>query len=155
MKAEHTPYVGRRVPSRNGARFVRGAGRYVDDVHLPRELTLALLRSPHPHARIVSIDTSGARALDGVLAVADGAELFDRMGAQSYLWDLVGQKVGPGRPLATGTVRHVGEPVVAVVARDQYVAEDALELIDVVYEPLPAVTGYDQALAPDATLLHR
>ncbi len=107
-------------------------------MHLPRELTLAVLRSPHAHARIVSIDTSRALALDGVSAVATGAELFDAIGPQSYLWDLPGQKVGNGRPLAIDKVRHVGEPVVAVVARDQYVAEDALELIDVVYEALAA-----------------
>ncbi len=151
---EQQTYVGTRVRSRNGARFVRGAGRYVDDVHLPRELTLVLLRSPHAHARIVSIDTTRARALDGVAAVATGAEVFDAIGPQSYLWDLPGQKVGSGRPLATGKVRHVGEPVVAVVARDQYVAEDALELIDVVYEVLPPVNSYEDALAAGAVLLH-
>lgn len=153
-QAERPAYVGARIPSRNGARFVRGAGRYVDDIHLPREATLTVLRSPHAHARIVSIDTSRAAALDGVLAVATGAELFDRIGPQSYLWDLPGQKVGHGRPLAVEKVRHVGEPVVAVVARDQYVAEDALELIDVVYEPLPPVVDVDAALAEDAVLLH-
>jgi carbon-monoxide dehydrogenase large subunit len=151
---ERTPYVGARVSSRNGARFVRGAGRYTDDVHLPRELTLVLLRSPHPHARIVTIDTEKARQLDGVLAVATGEELFDTIGPQSYLWELPGQKVGHGRPLAVGKVRHVGEPVVAIVARDQYVAEDALELIEVTYEPLPAVTTYEQALTDGGTLLH-
>ena len=151
---ERPRFVGTRVRSRNGARFVRGAGRYIDDIHLPRELTLVLLRSPHPHARIVSIDTTKARAADGVVAVATGAELFEAIGPQSYLWQLPGQKVGPGRPLAIDKVRHVGEPVVAVVARDQYAAEDALELIDVVYEPLRPVNSYEDALAADAALLH-
>ncbi|HEY1970789.1 MAG TPA: xanthine dehydrogenase family protein molybdopterin-binding subunit [Pseudonocardia sp.] len=149
-----TRYVGADVYSRNGARFVRGAGRYVDDVHLPREATLAVLRSTEAHARIVSINTEAALALDGVFAVATGAELFDRIGPQKYLWDLPGQRVGPGRPLASGKVRHVGEPVVAVLARDQYVAEDALALIEVDYQPLPVVNTVDDALAEGAPLLH-
>ncbi|GAA5150544.1 molybdopterin-dependent oxidoreductase [Pseudonocardia eucalypti] len=142
------------MESRNGARFVRGAGRYTDDVHLPREATLAVLRSPHAHAEIVAVDTSAARELDGVYAVATGAELFERIAPQRYLWDLPGQKVGPGRPLAVDRARHVGEPVAVVVARDQYVAEDACELIRVDYRPLPVVTTVEAALAPDAPLLH-
>ncbi|WP_051342679.1 xanthine dehydrogenase family protein molybdopterin-binding subunit [Pseudonocardia spinosispora] len=154
MTAGTARYVGTEVTSRNGARFVRGAGRYTDDVHLPREATLAVLRSTHAHARIRSIDTSAGRALDGVFAVATGAELFDRIGPQKYLWDLPGQKVGPGRPLAAGKVRHVGEPVAVVVAVDQYVAEDALDLIVVDYEPLPVVNTVDDALAEGAPLLH-
>ncbi|BBG02398.1 MULTISPECIES: xanthine dehydrogenase family protein molybdopterin-binding subunit [Pseudonocardia] len=147
-------YVGRSIPSRTGDRFVRGAGRYVDDVHHNREATLVVLRSPHAHARIVSVDTSAARAMDGVYAVATGAELFEEIGPQQYLWDLPGQKTGHGRPLTVDKVRHVGEPVAVVVARDQYVAEDARDAIGIVYEPLPAVTTMDQALAPDAPLLH-
>ncbi|HEY9413409.1 MAG TPA: xanthine dehydrogenase family protein molybdopterin-binding subunit [Pseudonocardia sp.] len=147
-------YVGTGVRSRNGLRFVRGAGRYTDDVHLPREATLVVLRSPHPHALIVSIDTSAAKAMDGVYAVATGAELFGHIGAQRYLWDLPGQRTGPGRPLAVDRVRHVGEPLAVVVARDQYLAEDALEAITVEYEPLPVLTDVDAALAEGATLLH-
>lgn len=151
---ENQPYVGRSVPSRTGARFVRGAGTYVDDVHHAREATMVVLRSPHAHARIVSIDTSAAAAMDGVYVVATGAELFDEIGPQRYLWDLPGQKVGHGRPVTVDKVRHVGEPVAVVVARDQYVAEDARDLIEVVYETLPAVTTLEAALAEDATLLH-
>jgi aerobic carbon-monoxide dehydrogenase large subunit len=147
-------FVGQPVRSRNGVRFVRGAGRYADDVHLPRELTLAVLRSPHPHALIRSIDTSAAKAMDGVHAVATGAELFDEFAPMRYLWDLPGQRVGPGRPVARDRVRHVGEPVAVVVARDQYVAEDALDVIVVDYEPLPAVVDVDAALAEGAPLLH-
>ncbi|MCE0763287.1 xanthine dehydrogenase family protein molybdopterin-binding subunit [Pseudonocardia kujensis] len=149
-----TRYVGTEVRSRNGARFVRGAGRYVDDIHLPREATLVVLRSPHAHARIVSIDTTAAKALDGVYAVATGAELFDEIGPQQYLWDLPGQKTGHGRPVTVHKVRHVGEPVAVVVARDQYVAEDARDLVEVVYEPLPPVSTVDDALAPGGPLLH-
>lgn len=147
-------YVGRSVPTRTGDRFVRGAGTFVDDVHHTREATMVVLRSPHAHARIVSIDTSAAAAMDGVFAVATGAELFDGIGPQQYLWDLPGQKIGHGRPVTVEKVRHVGEPVAVVVARDQYVAEDARDAIEVVYEPLPVVTTMDQALAPDAPLLH-
>ena len=149
-----TNYVGTGVRSRNGPRFVRGVGRYVDDVHLPREATMVVLRSPHAHARIVSIDTAAARAFDGVYTVATGTELFDQIGPQHYLWDLPGQKTGHGRPVTVGKVRHVGEPVAVVVARDQYVAEDARDLIEVVYEPLPPVPTVDDALAPNAPLLH-
>ncbi|HTK67061.1 MAG TPA: xanthine dehydrogenase family protein molybdopterin-binding subunit [Pseudonocardia sp.] len=147
-------YVGTGVRSRNGVRFVRGAGRYTDDVHLPREATLVVLRSPHPHALIVGIDTSAAKAMDGVYAVTTGAELFDHIGPQRYLWDLPGQRTGPGRPVARDRVRHVGEPVAVVVARDQYVAEDALDAIVVEYEPLPVLADVDAALADGATLLH-
>ncbi|HZZ45833.1 MAG TPA: xanthine dehydrogenase family protein molybdopterin-binding subunit [Pseudonocardia sp.] len=147
-------YVGRGVVSRNTERFVRGAGRYTDDVHLPREATLVVLRSPHAHAVIRRIDTTAAAAMSGVYAVATGAELFDRIGPQHYLWDLPGQRVGHGRPVTVERVRHVGEPVAVVVARNQYIAEDALEKIVVEYEPLPPVTTAEQALAPDAELLH-
>jgi carbon-monoxide dehydrogenase large subunit len=147
-------YVGRGVASRNTERFVRGAGRYTDDVHLPREATLVVLRSPHAHALIRGIDTAAAAAMDGVYVVATGAQLFEKIGPQRYLWDLPGQRVGHGRPVTVDRVRHVGEPVAVVVARDQYVAEDALERITVDYEPLPVVTTAEQALMPDAPLLH-
>ncbi|UQS25960.1 xanthine dehydrogenase family protein molybdopterin-binding subunit [Amycolatopsis thermalba] len=154
MNATDQRVTGSRVPNRNGERFVRGAGRYTGDIHLPREATMVLLRSPHARAKILDIDTSAAAALDGVHAVATGAELFDRIGPHGYLWDLPGQKVGSGRPLAHGEVRHVGEPLVAVVACDQYVAEDALDLIRVEYEPLPPVNTPAESLAEGAPLLH-
>ncbi|SNR88914.1 xanthine dehydrogenase, molybdenum binding subunit apoprotein [Haloechinothrix alba] len=140
--------------SLNADRWVRGGGRYLADIHLPRELTCAILRSPHPHAQIVRIDTSKAEELEGVRLVVTGAELSEEIVPHGYLWDLPGQKVGHGLCLTPDKARYVGDPVAAVVATDQYVAEDALDLITVQYDPLPPVNSAQEAMDPDAPLLH-
>jgi carbon-monoxide dehydrogenase large subunit len=140
--------LGHSVERKEDARFIRGRGNYVDDVVLPNMLHLELLRSPYPHARIASIDTSRAAALPGVVAVITGAD----MAAHNLAWmpTLSGDTQAV---LATDKVRFQGQEVAAVVAESPYVAKDALELIDVDYEPLTAVTGPQQALAPDAPLI--
>ncbi len=145
--------VGRPVKLLNAERFVEGRGRYVDDVHLPGERHVTILRSTQAHARIVAIDVSRALALEGVEHVVTGADVLDTE-PQLFLWNVAGQKNADTRCLAHGTVRWIGEPVAAVVATDPYVAEDALDLIEVEYEPLPVLGSTDEALADDAIRLH-
>ena len=149
-------YIGAPIPRREDARFVTGRGQYLDDVRPPgRQIWhAAILRSPYAHARVRSISTAAALALDGVAAVftyADIAHLakpipmrvFPLPGLEHYLQT----------PLSADTVRHTGEAVAVVVAESRYLAEDALDLIEVDYEPLPAVTGVAEALS-DVVMVH-
>ena len=133
--------LGHSVKRKEDERFIRGKGNYVDDVKLPGMLYLELLRSPFAHARIRSVDTSRAAALPGVVAVVTG----DLMAQHNLAWmpTLSGDTQAV---LATDKVRFQGQEVAGVVAENPYIAKDALELIDVDYEPLPAVTSPDQAL---------
>ena len=132
--------VGHSVERKEDARFIRGKGNYVDDVVLPNMLHLELLRSPYAHARIRSVDVSRAAALPGVVAVITGADLAAHNLAWMPTFSGDTQAV-----LATDKVRFQGQEVAAVVAESPYVAKDALELIEVDYEPLPAVTSPQQA----------
>ncbi|MDA8385990.1 MAG: aerobic carbon-monoxide dehydrogenase large subunit [Actinomycetota bacterium] len=130
------------------ARFLRGKGNYVDDIKLPGMLHGAVLRSPHAHARIRSIDTSAAEAHPKVKAVVTGATLesLNLAWIPSLSHDVVAV-------LATDKVRFQGQEVAFVVAEDRYAARDALELIDVDYEVLPAVVDAKLALDPDAPVI--
>jgi carbon-monoxide dehydrogenase large subunit len=130
------------------ARFIRGRGNYVDDVRLPGMLHGAVLRSPHAHARIVSIDTSAAEAHPKVRAVITGQVLATLNLAWMPTLSYDTQAV-----LATDKVRFQGQEVAFVVADDRYAARDALELIEVEYEPLPAVVDALKALDPDAPVI--
>jgi carbon-monoxide dehydrogenase large subunit len=136
------------MPRKEDARFVRGHGTYVDDVRLPGMLYGAILRSPLAHARIVSVDTSAADAHPKVKAVITGETLAGLglawMPTLSYDTQAV---------LATDKVRFQGQEVAFVVAEDRYAARDALELIDVEYEPLPPVVDARRALDPDAPVI--
>jgi carbon-monoxide dehydrogenase large subunit len=129
-------------------RFVRGKGNYVDDVRLPGMLHSAILRSPFAHARINNIDTSAALELEGVHAVITGTDLD----AQGLAWmpTLAGDTQAV---LATDKVRFQGQEVAFVVADDKYVAQDALELIDVDYEPLDAIVDSRRSLDEDAPII--
>src|SRR3989442_1241910 len=133
--------IGHSVKRKEDERFIRGKGTYVDDVSLPGMLHMELLRSPFAHARIRSIDTSRAAALPGVIAVVTG----ELMAQHNLAWmpTLSGDTQAV---LATDKVRFQGQEVAAVIAENAYIAKDALELIDVDYEPLPAVTTPQQAL---------
>src|SRR6478736_2590878 len=137
-----------RMLRKEDARFVRGQGNYVDDVSLPGMLHGAVLRSPHAHARIVSIDTKAAEAHPKVKAVITGAVLetlgLAWMPTLSYDTQAV---------LATDKVRFQGQEVAFVVAESRYIAKDALELIVVDYEPLPAVADATKALDADAPVI--
>src|SRR4051794_24728539 len=130
------------------ARFLRGKGNYVDDVNLPGMLHGAVLRSPFAHARIVSIDTSAAEAHPKVKAVITGAVLETLNLAWMPTLSMDTQAV-----LATDKVRFQGQEVAFVVAEDHYAARDAIELIDVEYEPLDPVINARHALDPDAPVI--
>ncbi len=137
--------IGHSVRRVEDERFLSGAGRYVDDIVLPGMLHMAILRSPVAHARIASIDTSAATALDGVIAVLTGQDLA----AHNLAWmpTLSGDTQAV---LATDKVRFQGQEVAAVIAVNPYVAYDALELIDVDYDVLPPVMTPQAALADGA-----
>jgi aerobic carbon-monoxide dehydrogenase large subunit len=140
--------IGESVKRKEDARFIRGRGSYVDDVKLPGMLHMELLRSPFAHAKIRSIDSSAATALPGVIAVVTG-ELMAEHGL-AWMPTLSGDTQAV---LATDKVRFQGQEVAAVVATDAYTAKDALELIEVDYDPLPAVTSPQEALESDAPLI--
>jgi carbon-monoxide dehydrogenase large subunit len=137
-----------RMLRKEDPRFVRGLGRYVDDIQLPGMLHLAILRSPLAHARIVSIDTSAAEAHPKVKAVVTGAALAE----QNLAW-MPTLSNDVQAVLATDKVRFQGQEVAFVVAEDRYSARDALELIDVEYEPLDPVIDVRRALAEDAPVI--
>ena len=147
----------RRVEDR---RFLLGRGRFVADIELPGALACVLVRSPHAHARIRRVDTSAAMALPGVVAVFTGADMAaDGMAPMRPLWavrsrDGAAMAEPPRFALARGTVRHGGEPVVAVIADTLLQATDAAERVEVDYEPLPAVTDARAAQAAAAPQLH-
>ena len=148
--------IGQSVRRVEDARFLRGLGRFVDDLHLPHECHGALVLSPHAHARIVRIDAARARAAPGVLCVLTGGDaLADGLGALPplFLPEDFGAPKGfrTLRPLlAHERVRFVGERVAFVVAGTAAQARDAAELLDVDYAPLPAVTDVEAAVAPGA-----
>ncbi len=137
-----------RMLRKEDPRFVRGLGRFCDDVQLPGMLHLAILRSPLAHARIVSVDTTAAEAHPKVRAVVTGAALA----AQGLAW-MPTLSNDVQAVLATDKVRFQGQEVAFVVAEDRYAARDALDLIDVEYEPLPPVVDARTALAPDAPVI--
>jgi CO/xanthine dehydrogenase Mo-binding subunit len=143
-------WIGKRLNRVEDPRFLRGQGRYIDDIKLPGMAHAAVLGSPHAHARIISIDTRAAERLPGVIAVVTGEDVAARaaplpsFGAGEIVQDMI----------ATEKVRYHGETVAAVIAEDRYVAEDACELIEVVYEPLPVVLDPFTAREDGAPLVH-
>src|SRR5439155_6334778 len=148
VETEHKGWLGRSVNRKEDARFIVGRGNYIEDILLPHMLHMAILRSPYAHAKINSIDASKAAALPGVVAVVTGELLAEHKLA--WMPTLSGDTQAV---LATDKVRMQGQEVACVVAEDVYVAHDALELIDVDYELLPAITTPQQALADDAPVI--
>ncbi|HWP29558.1 MAG TPA: xanthine dehydrogenase family protein molybdopterin-binding subunit, partial [Chloroflexota bacterium] len=134
--------------------LLTGRATFIADIALPGMVHAAVLRSPYAHARIRGIDASRARALPGVLAVFDGQQVHAEMGRLPQSVPHPALKPYTEYPLAWDKVRYVGEPVALVVAESRHLAEDALELITVDYEPLPPVLDVEQALAPDAPRVH-
>ena len=145
--------IGERVQRVEDRRFLTGRGCFLADVNVSNLKHAAILRSPVAHARIVSVDTSAAAALDGVVAVFTGGDLLKVSNPIGHRLPLPGIKPFEYHVMAIDKVRFVGEPVAIVVATDRYVAEDALELISIVYDELPAVVDPIAALASDAPLL--
>ncbi|MFN8493929.1 MAG: xanthine dehydrogenase family protein molybdopterin-binding subunit [Caldilineaceae bacterium] len=154
-----TRYFGQPIKRNEDPRLLTGQALFTDDVHLPNLLHVAFLRSVYAHARIRSIDVSAALDIPGVVAIYTADDLGDYWKPGPLLVppppvkDLVfNQRTQV--PLAKDKVRHVGEPIVAVVAESRYIAEDAAQQIFVDCEPLDVVVEIDQALAPHAPLIH-
>ena len=144
-------WVGRSIPRVEDSALLTGRGRFIDDLGVrPGTLHAAILRSPHAHADVVSIDPSLAKQAPGVVAILDGEAI------KALTSSLVVGVKAPVEcwPIAVGRVRYVGEPVAIVVATDRYLAEDAVDLIDVRYEVKPAAVDPLAALAPGAPVLH-
>lgn len=150
-EAARRAWVGQRIERLEDDALLNGRGAFADDIGVrPGTLEAAVLRSPHPHARLLRVDATKALALPGVRAVLTGEDV--KAWAQPFV-------VGVKQPmqhwvLAVDRVRHVGEPVAVVVAEDRYIAEDALDLVQVEYEPLPVVLEIEQALSEASTVLH-
>jgi len=150
-----TRWFGASIPRNEDPRLLRGKGSYVDDIDLPEQLHAAVLRSTHARARILNIDVSAARELPGVHLVLTASDLGEVLEPSPLLvpHDALTQP-RTQFPLALNEVRYVGEALAFVVANDRYIAEDALDLIDVEYEPLPVLHSLEVAIAEDAPLVH-
>ena len=151
-----TRIFGASVKRREDPRLITGRGSYVDDIRLPGLLHLAILRSPHAHARITRLDVDKARSMPGVVAIYTGPDLAEKLAPVPTAWlppdsDL---KIPEYRALAIDTVRYVGDGVAAVVADSRYAAQDALDAIEVEYEVLPAVVDQEQAIRDEAPRLY-
>jgi carbon-monoxide dehydrogenase large subunit len=148
-------YIGRSVPRPNLARLTQGRGQYVSDIALPRMVHVAFLRSPHAHARIVTIDKAAAEKAAGIIAIVTGAQLAEVMTPWvGVLTHLKGLKSAPQHAIAVDRACWQGEAVCAVVARTRAEAEDACELVEVSYEPLPAVVDPETALDTGTPVIH-
>ncbi|HVE30765.1 MAG TPA: xanthine dehydrogenase family protein molybdopterin-binding subunit [Mycobacteriales bacterium] len=149
-----TRHIGRPLKRKEDRRLITGRTRWTDNIQLPGLLHLAVVRSPVAHARINRVDVSAALERPGVVAAFSAADLGDGLGVLPCAWPVTPDMVHPDHhPLATDEVRHVGEAVAVVVASDRYAAADAIEAVEVDYEPLPAVTDMEEALK-DEVLVH-
>ncbi len=148
--------VGTPIKRREDPRLITGQATYVDDIKLLGMLHMAVLRSPYGHARINSIKTDAARKLPGVVAVYTADDLKGKVGNIAIAVPLghIAEGMGGRGPLAEGKVRFYGDPVAAVIAETPYIARDALDLIEVDYEPLPAIVDVEKAMQPGAPLLY-
>ncbi len=148
------PWLGVNVTRKEDDRLLRGRGRFLDDIDDVQALHVAIGRCPYPHARIRSIDVRAALEKPGVEAVLLGEQVVARTEPINVLRPFPGSAVTVFHGMAHTVARYEGEPVVAVAAADRYAAEDALELIDIDYEPLPHVVDVEQAVQPGAPQLH-
>ncbi len=144
--------VGQRLKRKEDPKLITGNGTYVDDIKLQGMLHASVLRSPHPHAKIVSIDTTKAEDLEGVVKIYTGKDLEGKINPVPSSWLVPGANLIETKqyPLAIGTVRYVGDGVAFIVAKDRYIARDALNLIDVEYETLPSIANQKDARKEDA-----
>lgn len=147
-------YVGQRVKRTEDPRLIKGLGHYVDDVKLPDTLHVVFLRSMYAHARITSIDVSEASHAPGVVAVYTGKDVAAKIGQVPCAAALPGLKIPDYRVLATDHVVFVGQPLAAVVSTDRYAAQDAIDLIMIDYEELPAVVDVEEAAKEGGPLVY-
>jgi carbon-monoxide dehydrogenase large subunit len=154
-EAPQAPELGRARLRKEDARLVTGQTNWTDNITLPGMLHMAFLRSPHAHARITSVDVSPARQMPGVIAAFSGADFADEQGSLPCAWPVTPDIVIPSHPpMAVDEVRYVGEAVAVVVARDRYAAADAVEAIEIDYQPLPPVLDIRTALDEGAPKVH-
>src|SRR3989449_9533666 len=158
MRALHwrhfmSKYVGQRVKRTEDPRLIKGLAHYVDDIRLPDTLHVAFVRSLYAHARINGVDASEALKASGVVAVYTGKDVAEKVGPVPCASALPDLKVPDYRVLATDKALFVGHPIAAVVAKDKYAARDAVDLISVEYEELPAVVNVEAA-AKGGTVIH-
>ena len=147
-------YVGRPMKRVEDPRLIKGVATYVDDLNPPGLLHAVFLRSPHAHARVKKVDTRAARAMPGVIAVLTGADLNEKLGPVPCASPMPDQKSPRHTALAGDRVYFVGHPVAVIVARDLAAAQDALDTIEVEYQPLPAVIDAEKAIQKGSPLTH-
>ena len=152
--ANTTPYVGRAMKRIEDPRLITGAGTYTDDLRLSGMVHAAILRSPHAHARIKKIDTAAARAIPGVVAVLTGADVNASCGFVPCAASMPDLKAPKHTVLAGDRVYFVGHAVAVAIASDPYVARDAIDAIDVDYDPLPVVANAEDAVKSGSPLTH-
>jgi len=154
MSGARKPYSGQPMKRVEDPRLIKGLATYTDDLRLPGLLHVAIVRSPHAHARVKSIDVSAAKTIKGVVAVLTGADVNAQCGAVPCAADIPDLKLPKHTVLAGERVYFVGHPVAVVIATDPYIARDAAEAVDVDYDPLPVVVNPEEAIKPGATLTH-
>ena len=147
-------YIGSRVKRKEDLRLLRGIGKYVGDIHRVGMVHAAILRSTHAHARIAGIDATAALRLPGVIGVLTAADMPGLKTIPMRTGVIPGLERSQQTPIATTKTRYVGDPVAVVVAENRYIAEDALELIDVQYQALAAVTDARASMEQGAPQLH-
>ena len=147
-------YIGARIKRKEDLRLLRGIGQYVGDIHRAGMVHAAILRSTHAHARIVNINAAAALRLPGVVGVLTAADMPGLKTIPMRTGVIPGLERSQQTPIAITKVRYVGDPVAVVVAENRYIAEDALELIDVEYAALGAVTDARTGMRPGAPQLH-
>ncbi|HJX44320.1 MAG TPA: xanthine dehydrogenase family protein molybdopterin-binding subunit, partial [Geodermatophilus sp.] len=147
--------VGKARRRKEDARLITGRTTWTDNMVLPGMLHLAVVRSPVAHGKITGIDVSAAQEAPGVIAVLTGRDVADEQGSIPCAWPVTPDMVNPGHPsIAVDEVNHVGEAVAVIVARSKAAAQDAVELVDVDYDLLPAVLDMEEAVADGAQLTH-
>ena len=147
-------YTGARVARVEDPKYLMGRGTYVDDISLPGMLHAAFVRSPHAHATVLGVDLEAARAVPGVIAAYSGRDLLGQVGELVTPPNRAETQPLGQTPLAPDRLRHVGEAVAVVIATSRYIAEDACQLVDVDWEPLPAVLDEEAAMEAEAPELH-
>ncbi len=156
LKSNTGSWLGSRYGRKEDSRLVAGEGKYISDIVLPRMLHATFVRSEYAHAKILSIDTSAAEELAGVVSVVTGADIVDELRSmpQPVLLPNLPAKYPTFYPLSVEKVKFHGAPVALVIARDKYIAVDAAELVEVEYEELPAVVDPEAALEPGAPIVN-
>src|SRR5919199_286872 len=147
-------YVGQRVKRTEDPRLIKGLAHYVDDIRLPDTLHVSFVRSIYAHARVTNVDVGEASKAPGVVAVYTGRDVAERVGPVPCAGNLPELKVPDHRVLAKDKVYFVGHPIAAVVATDAYLARDAVDLVAMDYDELPAVIDPVAAAAEGGAVIH-